>query len=437
MSLLTWTLASCLTLAATPDEDEILRGADERIQKHRTGELVLRLRGSDDRPIRGPVEITQTRHAFLFGSNVFSLGRYQDPADNAAYEKHFAALFNFATLPFYWWHYEPEAGRPDHARVDRMAAWCKAHNIVTKGHPLAWNYYDPRWIPADAHLAGKAQMARIERDVTRFRGRVDIWDVVNEATAYDRPQCLKNSPVLTQVIRDRGVGPYVRAAFRAARAANPGATLVINDYVTEEEYATKVLAELVDENRKPLYDVIGIQCHQHGGAWPAQRTWEICERFARFGRPLHFTEATILSGKLGWELRGRDPSSSWPSTSDGEERQAREVERFYTVLFSHPAVEAITWWDFADRHAWQGAPAGFLRADMTPKPAYHALKALIMDKWWTRARLDTGPDGQVRLRAFYGDYEVHASDGDRRLVGTFRMDKTTKGPIEVKLAVAS
>ena len=148
----------------------------------------------------------------------------------------------------------------------------------------------------------------------------------------------------------------------------------------------------MDENGKPLYDVIGIQSHQHGGVWSNRKIWETCERFARFGVPLHFTETTILSGKPGWELaeRGED----WSSTPEGEATQAREVERFYTMLYSHPAVEAITWWDFSDRAAWQRAPAGFLRRDMSPKPAYEALHRLVKDKWWTRTTVRTDDQGK-------------------------------------------
>ena len=52
----------------------------------------------------------------------------------------------------------------------------------------------------------------------------------------------------------------------------------------------------MDEAGKPLYDVIGIQSHMHGGTW-AGRTWEVCERFAQFGMPLHFTETTIVSAQ--------------------------------------------------------------------------------------------------------------------------------------------
>jgi hypothetical protein len=132
--------------------------------------------------------------------------------------------------------------------------------------------------------------------------------------------------------------------------------------------------------------------------------WDVCERFARFGVPLHFTETTIISGRRGWELTRK--IKEWPSTEEGEAFQAREVERFYTMLFSHPAVEAITWWDFSDRGAWQRAPAGFLRRDLTPKPAYETLKELIKKKWWTTATVVADSDGVARYRGILGQYSI-------------------------------
>jgi hypothetical protein len=156
-----------------------------------------------------------------------------------------------------------------------------------------------------------------------------------------------------------------------------------------------------------LYDVIGIQSHQHAGTWSNRKIWETCERFSRFGVPLHFTETTILSGELGW--RSDDQEAPWPSTAAGEIYQAREVERFYTMLYSHPSVEAITWWDFSDAGAWKRAPAGLLRADMTPKPAYETLLSLIRQRWWTDKHITTDSEGRARCRATYGDYRLTVS----------------------------
>jgi endo-1,4-beta-xylanase len=408
-------------------KDQILGEVDDRIEKHRKGDAVLRLTGQDGEPLRGSltVNVEQTGHKFLFGCNIFKLGRCRTPDDNGAYEKHFAGLLNYATLPFYWWNYERVQGKPDDARTEEIVRWCKAHHVTTKGHPLAWNWAQPPWLTDDPTEAMKAQFKRIERCVRKFKGDIDIWDVVNEATHYDRPQAKERAAALTEAIRRMGIGAYVCQAFKAARRANPDAMLVINDYRTDPAYADKVISQLVDEQGKPLYDVIGIQSHMHGGYWGAQRAWEVCEYFAKFGKPLHFTETTLVSGPRA--------EGGWNTTADGEKRQADEVADFYRICFSHPAVEAITWWDFTDQGAWQGAPAGFLRKDMTPKPAYDELMRLVKGKWWTQTKAALAPEGEARFRGFYGQYKVATVVEGHRLAGSFSFDKTTSQPIDVGL----
>ena len=379
------------------------------------------------------VRIEQTRHSFLFGANVFMLDHCKTPAENAAYEKEFSDLLNYATLPFYWWQYEPQPGHLNYADTERLAAWCAAHHITMKGHPLAWNEGQPHWLPADLAEATRLQMQRIGDIVGRFKNEIGIWDVVNEATNFDRDSTRERGPTLTAAIKQMGVQNYLRTAFTRARQANPQATLVINDYITSEDYLQKVINQLTDDSGQPLFDVIGIQCHQHHKAWSAEETWQICERFAKAGKPLHFTEATLLSGQPGWELRRENPQFDWASTAEGEQRQEKDVVQFYTLLFSHPAVQAITWWDLSDQGAWQGAPAGLLRADMTPKPAYESLLKLVKGKWWTRTEARVSRKGRAQFHGFYGEYRVSATEHGHEIVGTFTFDAKTPQPMEVKL----
>jgi endo-1,4-beta-xylanase len=411
--------------AAKEQKNEILGQANARIDKYRKADAALKLIGADGKPLRSglTVKIEQKRHKFLFGCNIFKLGRCRTPEDNAAYEKRFAELLNFATLPFYWWNYERRQGHPDDERTDEIVRWCKAHNITTKGHPLAWNYIDPRWLPKDTDEAMQLQLKRITRCVQKFKGDIDVWDVIK-----------KRAPILTEAIRRMGVGAYVRETFKAARQANPEATLLINDYRTDQDYTEKVISELIDENDQPMYDVIGIQSHMHGGCWPIEKMWEVCERFAKFSKPLHFTETTLVSGKQGWELNKerKDPNFRWVSTPEGEKRQAKQVTEFYRILFSHPAVEAITWWDFTDQNAWQQAPAGLIREDMSPKPAYEELERLIKGKWWTKTQATTYTGGIVKFHGFLGEYEVSTLIDGEKLTGTFQLDKTAR-EIDVQL----
>ncbi len=271
---------------------------------------------------------------------------------------------------------------------------------------MAWNYADPSWIPADADEIHRLQMARIDDCVRCFAGLIDRWDVVNEATDYHRAEFAERAaPKYTAMWKQFGQIAMPRECFVHARQANPQGVFLINDYRTDPGYE-RVIEQLVDEKGRRLYDVIGIQSHMHGGAWSNRQIWKVCHEFARFGVPLHFTETTILSGERVWD-KPRD--NRWPSTAEGEAYQAREAARFYTMLFSHPAVTAITWWDFSDLYAWKNAPAGLLRKDMTPKPAYEALQRLIKGKWWTRTQLQGGADGSAGFRGFLGDYRVTVS----------------------------
>ena len=405
-------------------DDELLAGADARIEQRRKGAAAVLVVDASGNPLAGAkVAVEQTRHAFLFGCNIFLWGKLPDEKMEAAYRQHFAGLLNYATLPFYWSSYERRRGAPDHEHTEQVARWCREQGIATKGHPLAWNSGDPPWLPDDLEEIRRLQMARIEDCVSRFTGLIDRWDVVNEATHFDRDEFVKQrSPKLSAMWQKVGQIEFTRECFVHARKAGPKATLLVNDYRTDPPYE-QVIKQLVDGQGKRLYDVIGIQCHQHGGAWSASRTWAICERFAKFGVPLHFTETTILSGERGW--RGDRPArgaAPWPSTPEGEAFQAREVVRFYTMLFSQPAVEAVTWWDFSDFRAWQGAPAGFLRSDMTPKPAYEALEKLVKGKWWTQTTLQTAADGTASFRGFLGDYRVTVtSEGKKSAVKQFAL----------------
>jgi len=233
--------------------------------------------------------------------------------------------------------------------------------------------------------------------VRRFRGRLDIWDVVNEPTHLGR-----FNTRLGEWAESIGAVPYTAAHLRTARAAHPQATLLVNDYRTDPPFY-RILDALRDDGQL-LYDAVGIQSHMHGGGWPLRRIWTVCDTYAKLGLPLHFTEITIVSGpRLG-------PGENWGATTpELETQQAEYVAKFYTMLFAHPAVAALTWWDFSDQGAWQRAAAGFLRQDMSPKPVYDRLLELIKRDWWTRAQGTTDPRGEFAAHGFFGQYRVTAT----------------------------
>lgn len=344
------------------------------------------------------VSIDQVRHDFLFGCNLFAFNHCPTPALEQAYRQRFAAIFNYATLGFYWASYEEVRGHPQYDYTDAVVAWAREHGIACKGHPLAWDHpaSSPAWLPDDPKEIERLSTGRVRDIVSRFRGRIDRWDVVNEPTHLMQKV---NKSKMADWAASLGQVPYVTEHLKVARAANPSATLLVNDYRLEPRYY-----EILDQLRqdgKLLFDAVGIQSHQHDGPWPLHKVWEICDTYAKLGLPIHFTETTLVSGPR------KGPGENWGATTpEGEARQAEQTARFYTTLFAHPAVQAITWWDFTDLNAWQGAAAGWVRADMSPKPVYERLLSLVKGDWQTKASGQTDAEGEFKTRAFFGDVRV-------------------------------
>ncbi|WP_432840537.1 endo-1,4-beta-xylanase [Dactylosporangium sp. CA-092794] len=395
---------------------------------YRTAEITLTVLGEDDRPLAGhAVTVDQTRHAFAFGNIGFDfvdLVGGPAPAGSEGVEDFGGApglglghlgelwlnLFNTATLPFYWGRYEPRRGAPDTERLTRTARWFADRGVTVKGHPLVWHTVQPPWL-LELALAGdldeveRLQRARIRDLAGGFAGLIDAWDAINEAVIM--PVFANGDNAVTRLARARGRIHMVRLAFEEARAANPAATLVLNDFDLSSAY--ECLIEGVLEAGVRI-DAIGLQTHMHQGYRGEEYTRDVLDRFARYGLPLHLTETTLVSGHLmpaDIEDLNDYQIPEWPSTPQGEARQADDVVRHYRTLYAHPAVQSINYWGLTDAGAWLGAPAGLVRADGSRKPSYDALESLIKGEWWLPpTRLHTGADGTLTVRGHFGDYTV-------------------------------
>lgn len=393
--------------------------------RHRTVHATLTVTGDDGTPLRDQdVVVRQTQHAFGFGNIGFDflpLANEEAAAGpdgvlgGAAVEQgpHLAALwfdvFDTATLPFYWAGFEPHRGRPDTRRLLRTAEWFVERGAAVKGHPLVWHTLAPPWLrdlPVDQ--VREAVTSRIRREVTDFAGVVHVWDAVNEAVIM--PEFTKEENGITRLAQQLGRVGTVRLAFDTARAADPSARLVLNDFDMSPAYE-RLVEQCLDAGVR--IDALGLQSHMHQGYWGEERTEEVLARFSRFGLPLQLTETTLLSGHLmppHIEDLNDYRIPHWPSTPEGEERQADEVVRHYTTLVRHPGVESITYWGLTDDGAWLGAPAGLVRADGTPKPAYEALRRLVRDTWWLpESPARTDGEGRVDVVGFAGTYEVRTA----------------------------
>lgn len=381
--------------------------------KHRKAEAKVRLLNPDGTPFANrPVQIDQTSHDFLFGCGAFdavALMKIPDEQRKAFLRQRmekWLALFNYGTLPFYWGRYEPEEGKTAYPETMAAAKWLRERGVQVKGHPLCWHTACAPWLMQYSNEEIlRRQIERIHRDVNAYKGVIGLWDVINEVVIM--PVFDKYDNAITRICKEKGRIRLVKEVFAAAKESDPDAVLLINDFNVSVSY--EILLEGLLEAGVPI-SAIGIQSHQHQGYWGLDKLNNVLERFSRFGLPIHFTENTLISGDImpahiddlnDWQVE------NWPSTPEGEERQAREISEMYSVLFAHPLVEAITTWDFNDG-CWLKAPSGFVREDNSEKPSYYALQKLIHGDWETHQTLTTDENGCLDFTGFKGGYALKA-----------------------------
>ncbi|MDR3070689.1 MAG: endo-1,4-beta-xylanase [Propionibacteriaceae bacterium] len=399
---------------------------------HRLADVELQIAADGVPQAEVEVTIEQTKHEFIFGNAAFCLIDHANgigkPGDQALADLWFD-LFNAATLPFYWGEFEPERGKPHTGRLLNAAKWFTDNGAGLKGHPLTWHTVQPTWLTnLPLPEIESALRHRIRREVSNFAPYINTWDALNEAVIA--PVFTAEENGITKLTLAKGRLEMIRLSVLEAKAANPNAQLLINDFDLSSAY--EILIEGILEAGIQI-DVLGLQTHMHQGYWGEEKMTAMIDRFARYGLPCHLTENSLVSGHLmPAEIVDLNDYQIpvWPSTEEGLARQADEAARHFRNVVSHPATASITYWDFADGQTWLGAPTGLVFEDGTPKPSYKALHALIKGEWWVPATtVSTDGEGKVRLHGFAGDYQVSTAAGSANV--TVTRSETGVRPVEV------
>jgi len=391
------------------EEAAAVAATRQAIEKNRRSALTVRVVDRDGRAVPGAsVTAEQTASDFLFGCNIYMFDRFGKPEQNAAYQKRFEELFNYATVGFYWTSYETERGKPQYPYTDKVVAWCEARGIRMKGHPLLWA--DPQGgVPpwSKGQPSADLQKQRVFDILGRYKDKITFWEVVNEAC--------------------HNAGVKIDDPYRWAREADPKGHLIVNEYyVMADGYPAFYQFLEGAKARGVPFDGIGIQAHEpRTDRFPLGRVQKVLDRYAALGKTVSITEFTPCSG--GDAITGSHVQGKWD-----EAAQADYAEKFYRVCFAHPAVIAVTWWDLADAGAWLKG-GGLLRDDLSPKPAYEALRRLVREEWHTHAEGKTDATGALALRGFHGQYRLTAVAGDRKAEATFHLAKDGPGEVVIKM----
>ena len=413
---------------------EDLAAARERIEAIRKGDIELRLIDFAGKPIAGlEVEAVQTRSAFDWGEQLWGLDTLlrhgYGGSDRVRHYSHlFTDCLNTANCLSYWTE-APRNDGPKHMefqgedKLDNMAAqvdWALSNGLKAKGHPVFWSLPKayPEWLKRyPIETQWKFIEVRVRNLIARFKGKVRLWDIVNEPLWEAAPKNLphRHWPHMESL---ENICEFIIPVLQWAREEDPDACYTVNDYGLEvdpvgwerrDKDGNLVTAKLQRERFVALFhkmrelgacpDALGMQAHT--GAWmsPGQQLG-VLDELSQAGVPLHYTE---FWAKINHLIKAGMPEE------EARLCQADYIAQVMTIAYSHPSVEAFFFWGditdsfgFKQDHNRNGMPS----SSNSPTVVYQRVRQLLREEWMTRARATSDADGRVRLRGFHGDYSL-------------------------------
>jgi endo-1,4-beta-xylanase len=258
-----------------------------------------------------------------------------------------------------WPDIHPARGEYRFEKADVLMDFARQNNIGVRGHTLAWYGGMPAWTAA---IGSRAEAERelvghIETVVSRYRGAIPSWDVVNEPLV-DWPE---DESSLRPSIWTSRLGPdYMPIALRATAAADPDTRLVLNEYDVEFRGARfaarrKALVRLLRSLRDrdvPLH-AVGLQAHLFADrAIDRDGLQELLAEIAALKLDVLITELDVIDYGLPGKVSERDALV------------AGMAGQFLEAVCDVVRPRAILTWGLSDRYTW--VPTYFKRPDGMP-----------------------------------------------------------------------
>jgi endo-1,4-beta-xylanase len=242
--------------------------------------------------------------------------------------------------------------------ADSIVAFAQQNKLKLRGHTLCWHNQTPSWIFIDKEgntVSKDVLLQRLKEHITtvvsRFKGKVYAWDVVNEAISDKPDKYLRPSPWLNICGEE-----YIAKAFQWAHEADPDALLFYNDYneinPAKREKVYKLVKSLKDAG-VPIHG-LGLQAHWAVNEPSKQQLDSTLKRFASLGVKLQITELDVSVYPKEHNARQRRAEDA--NTAFTDEREAKQLEVYKTSfeLFRKykGVVSGVTFWNISDRHSW-------------------------------------------------------------------------------------
>lgn len=246
----------------------------------------------------------------------------------------------------------PEKNRYSWDNADKIVEYASLNKMLIRGHTLCWHKQTGQWMFKDSDgktVTREVLLARlrdhITQVVTRYKGRIYAWDVVNEAIDDDDPKYFRD----TEWYKICGE-EYIEKAFRWAHEADPDALLFYNDYNTENpvkrDKIYRLLKTLIDKG-VPVHGV-GLQGHWNLDSPTEKDLRDAIEKYSSLGLKIQITELDVSV----YSPDEKNPSDNI-FTAEREKKQLDKYEMIFRVFRDYKnVITGVTFWNVSDRYSW-------------------------------------------------------------------------------------
>lgn len=295
---------------------------------------------------------------------------------------------------------QPKEGEFFFDEADAYVAYGEQHNMFIIGHALVWHSQAPDWIFVDENGNDVSREVLIERMKNhiytlagRYKGRIDGWDVVNEAISDNADEYLRKSK-WQQIIGD----DFLELAFQFASEAAPETELYYNDYnmhtAKKRNDAIKLIKNLQSKGVK--ISGVGMQAH-YGLDTPLEDVEASIVAFAKLGLEIMVTELDITVLPFPSEEATAEVSMSFEYQqefnpyvdglpADMAALHAQKYKDLFAIYLKHKAdISRVTFWGLNDGYSWRNDWPVVGRTDYClpfdrenePKAVHEAILSLV------------------------------------------------------------
>lgn len=296
-----------------------------------------------------------------------------------------------------WEQIHPEKDSFYFEIADKYVALGQKENMHIVGHTLVWHSQLAPWVQniKDSTELANTIETHINKIVGRYKGKIDTWDVVNEALNED------GTPRESQFYKVMGGENYIEHAFKLAAKADPNAKLVYNDYnlwKPEKRAGVVRLVKQLQESGVKI-DGVGMQAHWSLEGPSIEDIENSIIAYSQLGVKVSFTELDVTVLPNPWDLNGAAVEQSYEQyegdpkmnpypeklTDSAQVELAKRYEDIFKLFLKHKdKIERVTFWGVHDGQSWLNGwpikgrtnhPLLFDRENK-PKQAYQNVLAL-------------------------------------------------------------